>query len=95
MLGQVQSHGEPPVEIMNDLTPAPVPEYAPEYALRHPRPLTEAHVRHQPMKLFARARAPLDSATSLFVEYLMQELLAQVQDLKVRGHIPETIRGQG
>ena len=58
------------------------------------RPLTEAHIRHQPMKLFARARAPLDSATSLFVEYLMQELLALVQDLKARGHIPETIRGQ-
>ena len=59
------------------------------------RPLTEAHIRHQPMKLFARARAPLDSATSLFVEYLMKELLAQVQDLKAQGHIPETIRGQG
>ncbi|MFY8099906.1 MAG: LysR family transcriptional regulator [Allorhizobium sp.] len=58
------------------------------------RPLTDAHIRHQPMKLFARARAPLDSATSLFVEYLMQELLALVQDLKARGHIPETIRGQ-
>lgn len=58
------------------------------------RPLTEAHIRHQPMKLFARARAPLDSATSLFVEYLMQELLALVDDLKARGHIPEAIRGQ-
>lgn len=56
------------------------------------RPLTEAHVRHQPMKLFARARAPLDSATSLFIEYLMQELLLLVQDLKDRGHIPENIR---
>lgn len=58
------------------------------------RPLTEAHIRHQPMKLFARARAPLDSATSLFVEYLMQKLLALVDDLKARGHIPEAIRGQ-
>ncbi len=40
------------------------------------------------MKLFARARAPLDAATSLFVEYLMQELLVLVLELQGKGHIP-------
>ncbi|MBB4952628.1 DNA-binding transcriptional LysR family regulator [Agrobacterium vitis] len=52
------------------------------------RPLTERHVRHQPMKLFARARAPLDAATSLFVEYLMQEILALVAELQGKGFLP-------
>mgnify|MGYP000022844571 CR=1 FL=1 len=35
------------------------------------RPLSDPYVRHQPMKLFTRARAPLDAPTSLFVEFLM------------------------
>lgn len=52
------------------------------------RPLAEQHVRHQSMKLFARARAPLDSATSLFVEYLMQELMLLMQELRAKGHLP-------
>ncbi|MCM2473282.1 LysR family transcriptional regulator [Rhizobium sp. CG5] len=52
------------------------------------RPFADQHARHQPMKLFARARAPLDAATSLFVEYLMQELLGLVQELQERGYIP-------
>lgn len=52
------------------------------------RAFADQHARHQPMKLFARARAPLDAATSLFVEYLMQELLALVQELQERGYIP-------
>ena len=39
------------------------------------------------MKLFARARAPLDAATSLFVEYLLAELLGLVQELQAKGHI--------
>lgn len=52
------------------------------------RPLADQHVRHQPMKLFARARAPLDAATSLFVEYLMQELLLLVRELQGKGHVP-------
>lgn len=56
------------------------------------RPLTSAHVRHQPMKLFARARTPLDPITSLFVEYLMQALLDLVEDLKSRGHIPDEMK---
>ncbi|MBP1861034.1 LysR family transcriptional regulator [Rhizobium herbae] len=50
------------------------------------RPIAETHSR-QPMKLFARARAPLDAATSLFVEYLMAELLAMMQELQTNGHI--------
>ena len=52
------------------------------------RPLLEGQLRHQPMKLFARARAPLDAATSLFVEYLLQELVGLVQELQGKGHIP-------
>lgn len=52
------------------------------------RAFADQHARHQPMKLFARARAPLDATTSLFVEYLMQELLALVQELQERGYIP-------
>ncbi|NKN35653.1 LysR family transcriptional regulator [Agrobacterium sp. a22-2] len=52
------------------------------------RAFADQHARHQPMKLFARARAPLDAATSLFVEYLMQELLNLVQELQERGYIP-------
>lgn len=52
------------------------------------RPIADAHMRHQPMKLFARARATLDAATSLFAEYLMQELVALVRELQARGHLP-------
>ncbi|NSZ17663.1 LysR family transcriptional regulator [Agrobacterium vitis] len=51
------------------------------------RPLAEPHCRHQPMKLFARARAPLDAATSLFVEYLVQEIQALVMELQGRGYL--------
>jgi DNA-binding transcriptional LysR family regulator len=52
------------------------------------RPIAEPHGRHQPMKLIARARAPLDSATSLFVEYLLAELAGLVQELQAKGHVP-------
>jgi DNA-binding transcriptional LysR family regulator len=51
------------------------------------RPIAEPHTRHQPMKLFARARAPLDAATSLFVEYLLAELAGLVKELQSKGHI--------
>lgn len=51
------------------------------------RPIAEPHTRHQPMKLFARARAPLDAATSLFVEYLLAELLGLIEELEAKGHI--------
>ncbi len=51
------------------------------------RPIAEPHARHQPMKLFARARAPLDAATSLFVEYLLAELAGLVHELQDKGHI--------
>lgn len=57
------------------------------------RPLSDQHARHQPMKLFARARAPLDATTSLFVEFLMQELLALVQELQAKGYIPAPDKG--
>jgi len=46
------------------------------------RPLSDPYVRHQPMKLFTRARAPLDAATSLFVEFLMGELLEMVREVQ-------------
>ncbi|MDQ0456791.1 LysR family transcriptional regulator [Rhizobium paknamense] len=51
------------------------------------RPVAEPHTRHQPMKLIARARAPLDAATSLFVEFLLSELAGLVQELQDKGHI--------
>jgi len=51
------------------------------------RAIAEPHTRHQPMKLFARARAPLDAATSLFVEYLLAELAGLVKELQGKGHI--------
>ncbi|MGO7368483.1 LysR family transcriptional regulator [Rhizobium leguminosarum] len=56
------------------------------------RPIAEPHARYQQMKLFARARAPLDAATSLFVEYLLAELLGLVQELQAKGHIPPDVK---
>ncbi|MBP1846295.1 DNA-binding transcriptional LysR family regulator [Rhizobium petrolearium] len=52
------------------------------------RPLANPHARHQPMKLFARSRATLDTATSLFVEFLLSELIAIVSELEAKGHVP-------
>jgi DNA-binding transcriptional LysR family regulator len=52
------------------------------------RPLTDPYRRHQPMKLFARARATLDTATSLFVEFLLTELEGLVAELEAKGHVP-------
>ncbi|MNL89532.1 hypothetical protein D3C87_2199070 [compost metagenome] len=40
------------------------------------------------MKLFARSRATLDTATSLFVEFLLSELIAIVSELEAKGHVP-------
>lgn len=51
------------------------------------RPVAEPHTRHQPMKLFARSRAPLDAATSLFIEFLLAELAGLVQELQGKGHV--------
>ncbi|WP_237151748.1 LysR family transcriptional regulator [Oryzibacter oryziterrae] len=45
------------------------------------RPLTDAHVRPQPMKLFARARASLDPATSVFIEFLLGELIEMIREV--------------
>jgi DNA-binding transcriptional LysR family regulator len=59
------------------------------------RPLADAHLRPQHMKLFARARAPLDSATSFFVEFLLSELLAMVKELQALGHLPVQSRAPG
>ena len=52
------------------------------------RPLAESQRRHQPMKLFARSRATLDTATSLFIEFLLSELGALVDELEAKGHVP-------
>ncbi len=55
------------------------------------RPLTEPYVRHQAMKIFTRARAPLDAAATLFVEYLLTELSAMIRELQASGAVPPTI----
>lgn len=52
------------------------------------RPLANPHARHQPMKLFARSRTALDTATSLFLEFLLSELAAMVAELQAKGHVP-------
>jgi len=52
------------------------------------RPLAAMRTHHQPMKLFARARASMDAATSLFVEFLLGELVALVAALKAEGSLP-------
>lgn len=49
------------------------------------RPLSDPHVKVQQMKVFARARTPLDSATSLFVEFLLAELSALLATLAAQG----------
>lgn len=38
------------------------------------RPLSDAHIKLQSLRLFGRTRAPLDTVTSLFVEFLVEEL---------------------
>jgi DNA-binding transcriptional LysR family regulator len=48
------------------------------------RPLADPYVRHQQMKIFTRARAPLDAATSVFVEFLTGELLEMVREVQGR-----------
>lgn len=53
------------------------------------RPVADPHVRHQPMKLFSRARTPLDAASSLFVDYLLRELAAMIATLQERRHLPD------
>lgn len=52
------------------------------------RPLAVMRTHHQPMKLFTRARASMDAATSLFVEFLLGELMALVEALKNEGSLP-------
>jgi DNA-binding transcriptional LysR family regulator len=56
------------------------------------RPLADPYVRHQPMKLFTRARAPLDAATSVFVEFLLGELLEMVREVQSR--VPQQAVGE-
>ena len=58
------------------------------------RPLANPHARHQPMKLFARSRATLDTATSLFLEFLLSELGAMVAELQAKGHLPPQPHGR-
>lgn len=49
------------------------------------RSLSDPHVKVQQMKVFARARTPLDSATSLFVEFLLAELSSLLASLSAQG----------
>lgn len=56
------------------------------------RPIANSHARHQPMKLFARSRTALDTATSLFLEFLLSELGAMVAELQAKGHVPSQPR---
>jgi DNA-binding transcriptional LysR family regulator len=58
------------------------------------RPLAPPHARHQPMKIFARSRATLDTATSLFVEFLLSELNVIVAELQAKGHLPPHQQGR-
>jgi DNA-binding transcriptional LysR family regulator len=44
-------------------------------------PLADRHIRRQPLKLIARARAPLDATTSVFVEYLTAALAELIAEL--------------
>lgn len=53
------------------------------------RPLAEPHRRQQPLKIFARSRATLDTAASLFVEFLLGELTVLVGELEAKGHVPK------
>lgn len=53
------------------------------------RPLAATRTHHQPMKLFTRARASMDAATSRFIEFLLQELMALVKDLQKKGSLPD------
>lgn len=52
------------------------------------RPLQGQHAHHQPMKLVTRARVAMDAATSLFIEFLLQELMKLVERLQERRHLP-------
>ncbi len=52
------------------------------------RPIAEPHRRHQSLKIFARSRATLDTAASLFVEFLLGELSSLVVELEAKGHVP-------
>lgn len=52
------------------------------------RPIVPAYLRHQQLKIFARARTTLDSSTTLFLEYLLERLAQMVQDLQDSGQVP-------
>jgi DNA-binding transcriptional LysR family regulator len=45
------------------------------------RPIADQHVRPQSMKVFARTRAPVDAASSLFSEFLITELAPMVKEV--------------
>lgn len=57
------------------------------------RPVAPPYARHQPMKIFTRARATLDTATSLFIEFLLAELADIVSELQEKGHLPPPSHG--
>ncbi len=56
------------------------------------RPLNGPKLHHQPMKLFTRARVSMDAATSLFIEFLLQELADLVEELQGEGKLPAPAR---
>ncbi|MDH6265938.1 DNA-binding transcriptional LysR family regulator [Rhizobium sp. SG_E_25_P2] len=57
------------------------------------RPLADPYVRHQQLKLFTRARASLDTVTSLFVEFLLGELVEMVRELQGLPAVTEVVQG--
>lgn len=56
------------------------------------RPLKGPKTHHQPMKLFTRARATTDAATTFFIEFLLQELMDLVDSLREEGNLPAAVK---
>ena len=48
-------------------------------------PLSDTHVRNQPLKLVSRVTSALDTATSQFVEYLLARLNETIEDMRAAG----------
>ncbi|NMG41557.1 LysR family transcriptional regulator [Chelativorans sp. ZYF759] len=48
-------------------------------------PLSDTHVRNQPLKLVSRVTSALDTATSQFVEYLLARLNETIEELSAAG----------
>ena len=48
-------------------------------------PLSDTHVRNQPLKLVSRVTSALDTATSQFVEFLLARLNETIEDMRAAG----------